>query len=61
MRRKPHIKAVHTFNKANVKNTGPGKRPVIRRVRPDDGRFAVGNVFWLVGDGLYELMELTKP
>ena len=61
MKRKIHIKSVHNFSIVNIKNAGPGKRKVITRVRPNDPRFSIGSVFWVLNDGLYELMELTRP
>ena len=43
-----------------LKNIGPGKHPVVKRIKSKDARFSMGNYFWL-SDGLYSIEEISNP
>jgi len=58
--RKIRIATALSLDVKRMKQVGVGKRVAVKRIRPKDERFSVGNIFWL-SDGIYRLEELTKP
>jgi len=53
------IKQVHRIKGDSVQKIGPGKKKVVRRIKPKDKKFSIGNIFWLT-DGIYVLEEITN-